>query len=167
MEGSMGEIQLRTGDLLSELVIRVIGLPGAQGSKTLTRYGSLIESSKKVQPWRQDIRHAALDAYKKDPIDCAVSVSIEFIFPRPKGHFGTGRNKDKLKPSAPQFLTSHASGDIDKLCRSTLDGLSVTSGGTVLKDDSLVISLSAHKRYSKGEELPGAIISILPVFITT
>ena len=76
------------------------------------------------------------------------------------------KNKDKLKPSAPQFLTSHQSGDIDKLCRSTLDGLSVTSGGTVLKDDSLVISLSAHKRYCKGLELPGAIISILPTLCT-
>ena len=162
----MGKFQVQEEKLLTEFVIRVVGLPGAQGSKTLTRYGSLIESSKKVQPWRQDIRHAALTAYKLDPIDCAVSVSLEFIFPRPKGHFGTGRNKGKLKPSAPQFLTSHQSGDIDKLCRSTLDGLSVTSGGTVLKDDSLVVSLSAHKRYSKGQEFPGALISILPILLT-
>ena len=151
---------------MNEILISVLGIPAAQGSKKHVGRGILVESSKKVAPWRQDVKYATLNVYKKDPIDYAVSVSLEFIFPRPKGHFGTGRNKDKLKPSAPQFLTSHASGDIDKLCRSTLDGLSVTSGGTVLKDDSLVVSLSAHKRYAKGEELPGAIISIMPILLT-
>lgn len=148
---------------MSSITIRVIGIPGAQGSKRVTRYGALIENSKKVHPWRQDIRHACLEAYQDDPIDKACIVTITFRFPRPKSHFGTGKNKNKLKPSAPEFLTSHASGDIDKLCRSTLDGLSMTSGGTVLKDDSFVISITATKKYIQKNELPGAIIKIIPL----
>ena len=159
----MGEVRLATESILNPIDIRVIGIPGAQGSKRLTRYGSLIESSKKVQPWRQDIRHACLEAFPFDPIEQACIVEIMFLFPRPKSHFGTGKNKNKLKPSAPEFLTSHASGDIDKLCRSTLDGLSVTSGGIVLKDDSFVISITATKKYIQKNELPGAIIKIIPL----
>ncbi len=149
-----------------EISFQVIGIPGAQGSKRLTRYGAMIESSKKVKPWRQDIRHAALEFFKQDPIDCAVSLSIEFVFSRPKSHFGTGKNAKTFKPSAPKLLTSHSVGDIDKLCRSTLDGLSVTTGGTVIKDDCLVVSLHATKRYANRGELPGANISILPVPFT-
>lgn len=159
----MGAIQPQQCEFLTPIVIRVIGIPGAQGSKRLTRYGSLIESSKKVQPWRQDIRHASLEAYQFEPIEIACHVEIDFLFPRPKSHFGTGKNQGRLKASAPYFLTSHASGDIDKLCRSTLDGLSVTTGGTVLKDDSFVVSITATKKYIQKNELPGAIIKIMPL----
>ena len=163
----MGKVQLAECEFLNPIVIRVIGIPGAQGSKRLTRYGSLIESSKKVQPWRQDIRHASLEAYQYEPIDIACHVEIDFLFPRPKSHFGTGKNQGRLKPSAPHFLTSHQSGDIDKLCRSTLDGLSVTTGGTVLKDDSFVVSLTAVKKYVEKNEYPGAFIHILPYSLTS
>ena len=47
---------------MKELEFRVVGIPAPQGSKTLTRYGALMESSKKVKPWRQDVIHAALEA---------------------------------------------------------------------------------------------------------
>ena len=162
----LGAVQLETREFLTPIIIRVIGIPGAQGSKRLTRYGSLIESSKKVQPWRQDIRHASLEAYEYEPIDGPCHVEIDFLFPRPKSHFGTGKNSGRIKPSAPHFLTSHAVGDIDKLCRSTLDGLAVTTGGTVLKDDSFVVSLTAVKKYVERNEYPGAIIHILPYSLT-
>lgn len=167
MEGKLAELSVKDRFTLDkEICFRVIGIPGAQGSKKVTRYGAMIEASKKVKPWRQDIRHAALESFRLKPIETAVSISIEFIFSRPKSHYGTGKNKGKLKPSAPKWLTSHSTGDIDKLCRSTLDGLSVTTGGTVLKDDCLVVSLHAEKRYAKGREYAGAIISILPLTLT-
>jgi len=89
-----------------------------------------------------------------------VQVSIEFIMPRPKSHFGTGKNAEILKNSAPFFCTSKTTGDVDKLTRSTLDALSVTSGGTVLADDSLVVCLQALKRYAKRFEHIGANINI-------
>ncbi len=148
---------------MTEVLIRVTGIPGAQGSKRVTRYGGLIEASTRVAPWRQDIRFAALRAFKQNPIEGPVSISLEFIFKRPKSHFGTGRNARTLKPSAPKYLTSKGCGDIDKLCRSTLDGLSMSSGGSVLNDDSQVVSLSAEKRYVQGNEHQGAYISIMPL----
>ena len=145
---------------MKELEFRVVGIPAPQGSKTLTRYGALMESGKKVKPWRQDVIHAALEAYAGNPFNEPVSVSIEFIFPRPKSHYGTGKNSETIKPKAPLFCTSKTNGDIDKVCRSTFDALSVSSGGSVIMDDSLVVSVKALKRYAARYELAGANINV-------
>ena len=145
---------------MKELEFRVVGIPAPQGSKTLTRYGALMESSKKVKPWRQDIIHAALEAYSGKPFDEPVSVTVTFVFPRPKSHYGTGKNSETIKPKAPLFCTSKTNGDIDKVCRSTFDALSVSSGGSVIMDDSLVVSVKALKRYAARYELAGANINV-------
>ena len=147
----------------NELIkIRVYGLPAPQGSKKHIGRGILVESSKKVKPWRQEVLRATLDSdqYSGQVIDKACQVSLEFLIPRPRSHYGTGRNKNKLKPSSPYFCTSMRNGDIDKLCRSTIDGLSVTSGGALLADDSLIVQLTASKRYCFENELFGAWILV-------
>ena len=46
---------------MNEITIRVVGIPAPQGSKTLTRWGAMIEASKKVKPWRTDVKEAALE----------------------------------------------------------------------------------------------------------
>jgi crossover junction endodeoxyribonuclease RusA len=142
---------------MTAIHLRVYGLPAAQGSKRHVGRGVMIESSKRVKPWRSDVVTAALAVYDGPLIEGAVGVSMVFLFARPKGHFG----RKGLKPSAPQHLTSHAAGDLDKLCRSTLDGLSAGAGGTLLRDDSQVVNLTASKRYCVGEERPGAIVSVM------
>ena len=128
------------------LRIDVKGIPGAQGSKRHVGRGIMRESSKKVKPWRSDVRDAALAAMPDDwqPLTGPVTVDVTFYFPRPRSHYGTGRNSDTLKPSAPATPTSRAHGDIDKLVRSTLDAL-VSAG--VMHDDSLVTDLIARKRW--------------------
>ena len=149
---------------MNEITIRVVGIPAPQGSKTLTRYGAMIEASKKVKPWRNDVKEAALKCYNSGALNFPVKTDIEFVFPRPKSHFGTGKNAEVLKPSAPQYCTSRGNGDIDKLSRSTLDGLSVSAGGSVLEDDSLVVELNTKKRYVNKNELPGAYIAISSIY---
>ena len=142
------------------LEFRINGVPGAQGSKTLTRWGSMRESSKRVGPWRQAVMWTTENEYHSPLINDPVSVEITFFFARPKSHFGTGRNSAKLKDSAPSHCTSSLHGDIDKLCRSTLDGLSHRSGGCVLTDDNLVVVLQCSKRYASADESTGALVSI-------
>ena len=53
---------------MNEIFIPVLGLPAAQGSKKHVGRGILVESSKKVAPWRQDVRYAAVEYYKDVPI---------------------------------------------------------------------------------------------------
>lgn len=79
----------------------------------------------------------------RPPITGPVEADLWFVFNRPKSHYGTGRNSDVLKTSAPLRLTKTP--DADKLARTVLDALVVAG---VLEDDAQVDTLTAHKRYS-------------------
>ena len=122
--------------LLAQLEVR--GLPAPQGSKRHVGRGIMIESSKHVKPWRQDVR-AAAEAWISTrpglyPMDGALSVDMVFSMPRPKGHYGTGRNAGVLKASAPSYPQGMP--DLSKLIRSTEDAL--TSAG-LWEDDARVV----------------------------
>lgn len=121
------------------------------------------ESSSRVKPWRHSVSYACREQYKGPVIEGPVGMEIEFVLPRAKGHYGTGRNAGKLKDSAPQHCTSATWGDVDKLARSTLDGLAVRTGGCVLADDRLVVELSLRKRYAKLHEPSGALVRVVPL----
>ena len=116
----------------------------------------MVESSKKVQPWRQDVKTQVANSYHGPVIDRAIFIAIEFRFHRPKGHFNA---KGNLKPSAPAHLVSRSHGDLDKLLRSTFDALSASSGGALIADDSLIVQITASKRYCVADECSGALLS--------
>lgn len=129
------------------------GTPAPQGSKRA--FGSrLVEVSKNVKPWKAAIKSAA-DLKPAEPMDGELSVRITFLMQRPLLHYGTGKNKEVLRPTAPKWH-SHAP-DVDKLARSTLDGL--TQAG-VIADDKYVCILHAQKKYADRDIAPGAIIII-------
>ena len=141
--------------------IRVQGLPGAQGSKQITRWGGMKESSAKVAPWRAAVAYACEQQFDGEPITEPVAMEIEFILPRAKHHWSKAKGKeDQLVPSAPVHCTSHLLGDLDKLGRSTMDGCSVTSGGSLIADDALVVSLALAKRYGERLEPTGAVVRL-------
>lgn len=147
---------------MSSLTFNVNGTPGAQGSKRHVGHGVMVESSKKVKPWRTDVKTAAeqalLAADQWDAgYDQPVHISIEFRFRRPQSHWGTGRNATTLKDNAPRFVTSRGCGDVDKLCRSTFDAL--TAAG-VVHDDSMFVRVVATKVYCRPGEVPGASITV-------
>ena len=143
-------------------VITVEGIDAApQGSKSyigknkLGR-GMMIESCKRVKPFRNAVRGEAKKVVSeiiKEP----VHIEVEFWFKRPKSHFDS---KGKVLPSEPKYPTKMNIGDIDKLCRSTLDALTLSA----IADDSQVVSLQARKYYcdnkKPGPKKPGAMITI-------
>ena len=140
--------------------IRIFGIPRPQGSKKHVGRGILVESSNGIKEWRHDVRDAVFSQYAGPLIDTPVAVCATFLFNRPKGHYGQGRNADRLKPSAPKHLTSTAHGDIDKILRGLLDAISAGAGGSLIKDDSLVVEVMANKRYVEDGELPGAYLTV-------
>lgn len=131
----------------------VPGLPAPQGSKRHVGNGVMIESSAKVKPWREAVKAAAL-AERVAHTPGPVSIALHFMFPRPKSHYGTGKNAHIQKPSAPTWHSVKP--DLDKLIRSTLDAL--TDCG-LIDDDSRVVQLFPSKRYTD-ERQPGALITI-------
>jgi crossover junction endodeoxyribonuclease RusA len=156
------------------MLITVYGKPITQGSKIRTRWSMRDSNGDTLKPWRDNVRSAALEALRIGPEDeygmaerigfpfnkDPVRVQIIFTFARPTAHFGTGKNADTVKTSAPPFPSSHSVGDIDKLARACLDSL---TDACVWTDDSQVVFLSACKVWV-GETLaldrPGAVINV-------
>lgn len=141
-----------------ELTVR--GTPAPQGSKRHVGNGVMVESSKKVKPWRDAVRgEAAAATHGQTPLDEPVRVSMVFTFLRPASHYGTGRNTGQVRPAAPG--APQGMPDLSKLVRSTEDAL--TDAG-VWRDDARIVALQAAKVYA-GEhpdalDSPGAVIRI-------
>jgi crossover junction endodeoxyribonuclease RusA len=145
---------------VGEIRIRVNGEPAPQGSKRHFPNGGMVEMSKKVAPWREAVRSqtqlALADGgehggYLRGP----VFVGITFYLHRPASHFGTGRNAGIVKLAAPARPCGKP--DLDKLIRSTLDGLKT---GGAYGDDAQVVAVTATKWYAAAGQPPGAGITI-------
>lgn len=127
-------------------------------------HGIMVESSKRVRPWREDVKQAALRALDANPSwDRArshVAMVVVFSMPRPKAHFRSGQWSHMLRENAP---TMHGRmPDLDKLVRSTCDALS-TAGAYA--DDSRLCSITAVKTYVDTDfpgslEVPGAHVEL-------
>jgi len=160
-----------TADIVSageRISIDVTGTPAPQGSKKafVRKNGraGMKESSAGVRPWRNSVIADALTILNHHnigrepgewwtPIVGPVHVQARFYSPRPRSHFGTGRNAGVLKPTAPLYVTTTP--DVDKLVRSTLDGLKEAG---IYRDDSLVVRLTVEHRYAN--QRPGAFIHV-------
>ena len=86
------------------------GIPiyrGKKGDKQFTGKVVVVEDCKKSADWRGDVIKFATEAYKGLPTTEPIALSVAFCFSRPLNHYGTGRNKDILKSSAPKFQLEH------------------------------------------------------------
>lgn len=112
------------------------GEPAPQGSKTgFIKNGRvvMVESSKKVKPWREAVAATTkrqVENLYGFPISEPCEIALVFHLLKPKT---VTRKRPAVKP------------DLDKLIRSTFDGL--TTGG-LYTDDALVIEVSATKLYA-------------------
>lgn len=82
--------------------------------------------------WKATVAQCAAEQYLGPVLDRPLRLDVTFYLPRPQGHYGTGRNADVLKPSAPLFHTTKP--DVLKLTRAIEDALT----GVVYRDDSLI-----------------------------
>lgn len=136
---------------MASLRVVVHASAAPQGSKRHVGRGIMVESCKRVKPFRQDVKFAALEARPDDwKMDGPFSIYVLFHFVRPKSHF-TG--KGKLKASAPLYPTGRNVGDIEKLLRAVHDALSEV----LFTDDSQVVDCYASKLYA---ERPSTIIHL-------
>jgi len=128
------------------LEVYVAGNPAPQGSKRHVGNGRMIESSKRLHPWRSTIAAAVRFDMLEGALAFrgAVVVALDFVMPRPV--------------STPRRFTPPAvkRPDIDKLARAVLDAIT----GIAIADDSQVVELIATKRIAEIDEIPGVLIRI-------
>jgi crossover junction endodeoxyribonuclease RusA len=125
---------------MKSVTLDVLGTPAPQGSKRHVGNGRMVESSKAVGPWREAVVSEARRTMVEGlMLDGPLRVIVDFRLCRPHGHHGA----KGLRPSAPRW--PHVKPDIDKLLRSTLDGL--TQAG-VIADDARIVEVLAVKAYA-------------------
>lgn len=152
---------------MTTLELTVYGRPAPQGSKRYLGKGGMIESSKLVKPWRDDVKAAAeallADRRPWTALDGPLVVRMVFTAARPRSHYRTGRNAHLLRDGAP--ARPHGKPDVSKLLRSSEDAL--TDAG-LWKDDALVVEYERAAKVFVGEDpealdAPGARIVIRPL----
>lgn len=153
------------------ITIRVIGTPAPQGSKKprpiyrgskkngtreFTGKVTLEEMSPNLAAWREAVQRdaqAAVERYNRiqemypvpAPFQALIEpaqVWINFLITRPKS----------AKRPFPSVTP-----DLDKLVRSTLDGLTIAG---ILSDDKIVCGLLACKHYADPDQDPGAVVVV-------
>ena len=124
--------------MTQRLTIIAYGTPAPQGSKRHVGNGVMIESSKKVRPWRQDVKYAALQLCERgEPLDGPLRVRMVFTLRKPKSAPKRRRTYPDRTP------------DLSKLIRSTEDAL--TDAG-LWADDARVVEYSRAAKVFPGED---------------
>lgn len=128
----------------------VYGIAAPQGSKRHVGRGIMVESSKKVAPWRDDVRAAALTVHDGPPLDGPLAALMVFTLRKPASAPVRRRTWPDRYP------------DLSKLVRSTEDAL--TTAGLWADDARLVEYVRLAKVYP-GEDpdaldRPGAVIRV-------
>ena len=148
------------------LTIVVHGRPAPQGSKKYAGHrrnsasgrisAVLVEQSKRVKPWRALVTAATREAIATgganyQPLDGPLEAEVVFTVRKPA-------SAPKRRRTWP---TTRDSGDLDKLLRSTFDGI---ADGQAVVDDARIIRVTATKTFplEHPEALsePGAIIRL-------
>lgn len=142
------------------------GRPVTQGSKTIGRARSgrvfLREDAKGLKAWRDTLTvMAARAAGRVGMITGPVRVELTFSFERPASHYGTGRNAERVKDSAPDWPDTKWAGDLDKLTRAVFDSL--TAGG-VIEDDARVVEASMSKVWCVPGAPGGVLVDVTPMY---
>ena len=133
------------------IYFNVPGIPQSRGSKRafpIKRGNGKIgvavsDNNRKSKDWMACVRAAALEAYHGEVIREPIVMQLVFYFPRPKGHFGTGKNAAVLKQSAP--IVPAGRPDLLKLARGIEDALI----GICYHDDALIVVESLRKVYGE------------------
>lgn len=100
---------------------------------------------------KQSFLYLVLEHAPEKPFDEPLRVDIDFYFARPKNHYGTGKNTNKLKLSAPVWHTTKP--DIDNLRKFVMDAMNKV----FWRDDSIICEGHTKKLY---DDMPRVEITI-------
>lgn len=129
----------------------VYGVAAPAGSKRgfynpKARRVIVTDDSKRSRPWKAQVADAAAQAMNEGQLlDGPLLCDITFWIPRPKGHFGTGRNAGVVRASAPPAPTVKP--DLLKLARAIEDACA----GVIYRDDAQITCEVLQKAYTTGQ----------------
>jgi Holliday junction resolvase RusA-like endonuclease len=129
------------------IAFTVYGQAAPAGSKRgFQRGGRVIitDANPNARAWKAVVLDAASQAMNgHELLHGPISLQLTFCVPRPKGHYGSGRNADRVRGSAPAHPTVKP--DLLKLARGVEDALS----GVCYRDDAQIVREVLRKEYSE------------------
>lgn len=136
------------------------GLPRPQGSLKIVTSTSTGKPFAKNSQQLIEYRGLAVSIYSlqwvgQPPMSGPLLLECVFVLPRPKTHYGTGRNSGLIKKSAPAHPTSAP--DLDKLVRTHGDALTIAG---VIEDDAQIAQIRAVKTFQTNTLAVGALIRV-------
>lgn len=132
------------------------GTPKPQARPRTARRGKFNVIYSESTEWKEGCKYKAVQEKGDNYFDGAIKVDLDFFFHRPKSHYGTGKNADKLKTSAPKYHTKKP--DKDNLEKAVTDAL-VDAG--LLSDDSIIVYGTTSKAYCEEGDEAGCMVYIL------
>ncbi len=139
----------------------VSGVPVPKGSMRAFRLPSsarvvMTHANARTKPWQSAVAVAASEARAAltthGELTGPLIVRLVFNMPRPKGHYGSGKNAQKVKAGAP--VRPIGKPDLDKLARLVLDACT----SVLWRDDCQVVDLRASKQWAAGQ--PGVHVEV-------
>jgi len=140
----------------------VHGKPATQGSKRgfvirkksgeiVTRPSgapmvAMVEDNPRLKSWRAEVALAASQAFHEPPMECPVMLEVQFIRPRPKTDYRTGKNHHRVRSSSKSWPSNRPDGT--KMVRAIEDSLS----GILFLDDSQIVIELWSKEYGEDYE---------------
>ena len=116
----------------------IYGSPAPQGSKRHLGNGVMVESCKRVKPWRESVKYCAIQVRGTNaPLDGPLRCTMVFTLPKPRSAPKRRRTWPDKKP------------DLSKLVRSTEDAL--TESGIIL-DDARIVDFGATRKVFPNED---------------
>ncbi len=158
-------LERKDSEMGKTIKLFVAGLPQSRGSKRAFPFkrknGKLgvacSDNNPKSKDWMASIAseiYCEMRRHDSPPLTGPIGLRMTFTLPRPKSHYGTGKNASVLKPTAPKYHTSKP--DRGKLARAVEDALTAIA----YADDSQVCCGPIEKIYG---DRPGVEIELTPM----
>lgn len=125
--------------------IIILGAPIAKKRPRFARRGKFTATINDQETEEGRFLFEAQKQWQKPPLPGPLAIDLFFVMPRPKAHYGTGKNAKVLKATAPYYHAGKKRFDIDNCIKFTLDCLNEL----VYEDDGQVVAISAEKRYGE------------------
>ena len=129
-------------------MIKTIYIPGVPDSKMrprATKNGHMYDPNAAKK--EASIQKAQVTGYK-GVFKGALRVNFDFVFPRPKSHYRTGKNAGTLRPDAPEYCCN--SKDFDNLEKFYCDSFNFIH----YVDDRQIVAASTFKTWAEFEKTP-------------
>lgn len=127
----------------NNIQLTILGSPKAQKRAKACQIAGHINIYDPSSKDKGDLLRIIQDKAPEKPFSNPIVLTVCYFMPRPKGHYGTGKNTGKLKDNAPVWHTKKP--DVDNLAKILFDVMSKV----FFYDDSQICKLTVLKIYDE------------------